>query len=219
MAQEKTVQQGYEVEGTVVTTLKEVGSILGVSTIKTKDIEEGGKYADQVNLVDLGDEDWEQPQKVEVQEKHPMEKPESKEGEVYSELSDEDYASLEDVDKKDIESSFGEPESLEELKETIKEIDTATLEYLARGLDLDWKPTYHANIHRMRIAMEIQKHFFPELFKPKEKKKQSKYGDYSTQQLLDIADKEKVEFKKTGNERIDRMKVITALKESGHLAE
>jgi len=213
-----TQKTGYEINGEVVETLKELASIIGVDKISQKDVEK--KYADQVNIVDLADEEWEnQVHKKEVpEEKHPMERHELSPDEVFTALTDEDRENLKKVDPSEIKSAFPEFEDLDELKEFIKDIDTPTLEYLATGLGVEWNPTYHANIHRMRIAMGIQKHFFPELFVPKEaKKSKAKYGDYSTTDLFKMASEKDIEVTKTGNEPIDRMKVIMELKKNGVL--
>jgi hypothetical protein len=209
---------GYEVEGNVVANLKELADLLGVEKVNKKDIEDGGQYHDIVGIVDLSSADSEEadtpkkPQKV---------KEDVNKDEVYTALSEEDMKNLEDPSvAEEIKSEFPEFENIDELKEFIKDIDTPTLEYMATGMGLEWNPTYHANIHRMRIAMAIQKHFFPELFQPKEsKKKKAKYGDYSTDDLFSIAEEGKIEVKRSGNDPIDRMRVIMKLKEQGILVD
>jgi hypothetical protein len=216
---------GYEVNGEVVTTLKEVAEQLGVGEVKGKDVQEGGKYADQVNLVDLTDDEWEDgyPQKnakASGNEKHPMEEEEIDPDKIFTTLSDEDVETLEDVKPEDIEGSMPDFETLDELKDIIKDIDTHTLEYMATALGLEWNPTYHKNIHRMRVAMAMHKHYFPELFKPKEsKKKNAKYGDFDTDTLYSMLKEEGLSVKRTGNEAIDRMRAITELKQAGQLQD
>jgi hypothetical protein len=213
---------GYEVDGQVFTTLKDVAEALGESKVTKADVEEGGKFADQVALVDLNDEQWENENlRNEVEEEdHPMERSQADTDEVYTALSEQDIKNLESVDAEEIKSAMPTFENLDELKEFIKDIDTATLEYMATGLGLDWNPTYHQNIHRMRVAMAMQKHFFPELFQPKEsKKKKAKYGDHDTDSLFSLAEEKKIEVKRSGNEPIDRMRVIMELKKAGILAE
>ncbi|MNH11750.1 hypothetical protein D3C73_1353410 [compost metagenome] len=101
---------------------------------------------------------------------------------------------------------------IEELKEFIRDIDTPTLEYMVRGLKLTWKPTNNISIHRMRVAMALQAFYFPELFKPKDPKKKGKYGDLSTEELTTMAAEHKLEVPQSGNEPIDRMRLIMALK-------
>ncbi len=218
---------GYEVDGNVVASLKEVSELLGEKVTK-KDIEEGGKFADLVGMVDLKPEATEDD--TTSQETKPATKPETKktsapkedhsDEEVYTALSPEDMENLANVDPDEIQSAFPEFDNLDEVKEFIKDIDTPTLEYLATGLGLEWKPTYHANIHRMRIAMEIQKHFFPEHFKPKESKKsKAKYGDFDTDALFNMVAEHELDVKRSGNDPIDRMRAIMALKKAGVLAE
>lgn len=204
---------GYEVDGHVVATLSELGDLLGVEKITKKDILLGGKYSDVVSLVDL---------EVDPENGNAPIIPGGNvdKSEVFTALSEDDKKNLANVDPEEIKASFPEFEDVDELKEFVKDIDTPTLEYLATGLGLEWNPTYHANIHRMRIAMELKKYFFPELFKPKEsKKKKAKYGDFSTDKLFAMATEAEIEVVKTGNDPIDRMKAIMALKKAGVLAE
>jgi hypothetical protein len=212
MAQQKI---GYKVEEHIVGSLPELADLLGIEKISKKDITGNGDYADVVAIVNLSDGETEEGTKP--AKKKPKE---FTEDEIYTALSPEDMKNLESVDVEEIKSAFPEFEDNEELKEFIKDIDTPTLEYLATGLGLEWNPTYHANIHRMRIAMAIQKHFFPELFQPKDsKKKKAKYGDYDTDTLYQMVTESELEVKRTGNDPIDRMKAINALKKAGIFVE
>jgi hypothetical protein len=214
MAQQQKI--GYEVNGEIVTTLKQVAEKLGVDRVTSKDIQEGGKYADQVNLVDLSDEEEDNVVEVVAEDTDEDDTEEVNKNEIYSTVDEDDI----DLTPEEVKASMPDFETLDELKEFIKDLDTPTLEYLAKGLRLEWTPTYHANIHRMRIAMAMHRYFFPELFKPKEtKKKKAKYGDYSTEQLFKMAEEHGITFKKSGNEPIDRMRVIMELKKAGHLPE
>ena len=200
--------QGYQVGDQVVTNLTEVAGLLGVGKITSKDVAEGGKYADQVQLIDL--------------EEAGSDPGTSDNGgdtgtdEYYSALGDEEIQAT----PQELEEALPDFETLDELKEFIKDIDTPTLEYFAKGLKLDWTPTHHAAIHRMRVAQSMHRHFFPEQFKPKgDKKKKGKFGDLSTDQLFDMVKENKLNVKKSGNEPIDRMRAIMALKTVGVLAE
>lgn len=201
---------GYEIDGQVVATLPELADLLGVDKVTKKDVTGKGQYADLVAMVPLQSEDDEAATEDNTDKE-----------EVYTALSEEDMANLQEVDPEEIKSAFPEFEDNDELKAFIKDIDTPTLEYLATGLGLEWNPTYHQNIHRMRIAMAIQKHFFPELFQPKEsKKKKAKYGDYDTEALYKMVEENKLEIAdRSGNDPIDRMRAISALKKAGVFAE
>ena len=111
-------------------------------------------------------------------------------------------------------------ETLEELKGFIKDIDTDTLEFIATTLSADWSRHENAPINRMRVAMSIQRYFFPELFSPKEesgKKKKAKYADLSNEKLFEMAKAGKVAVETTGHAPIDRMRVIVGLKAAGLL--
>lgn len=211
----------YEVGGNTVGTLKELASLLGVGKVTAKELEQG-KYSDSVSIIDLedenakSDEEWEG-EKLKVYkkpEKHPMES-DLDPDKVYTALTGDEP----EITKKEVLDSFPKFEDLEELKEFIKEMDTPTLEYLARGMELDWLPTYHANIHRMRIAMAMHRYFFPELFEPKESKKKTKYADMTTEHLMEVLEEHGLNLEKTDNEAINRMKAIMLLKKEGHIEE
>jgi len=219
----------YEVDGELLLSLSAVSEVLGEKVTK-KDIEEG-KYSDSVQVVELAEEDEEEVKDVlegktkdtksakPNKEVKKVDAPSRNTEEVYTALSAEDMENLQNITPEEIEAAFPKFDTIDELKDFMKDIDTSTLEYMATGLGLDWKPTYHPNIHRMRISMAIQKHYFPELFKPKEAKKKAKYGDFSTDELFEMAQQNDIEVKKSGNEPIDRMRVIMKLKESGVLEE
>ncbi len=247
---------GYEVDGTVVETLKELAPLLGRDTVTKKQVAE--EYQDIVSIVDLAEEEptddtentgndiepvdsstgdmermdadsesdddgWDDKSvnTKEEDDKHPMErKDDVNKDEIFTELDEEARATLKDITPEEIKATLPEFKEEDELKEFIKDMDTATLEYLAVGMGLEWKPTYHANIHRMRIAMEFKKHFFPEKYQPKEPKaKKAKYGDHDTETLFKMASEAGIEVKKSGNEPIDRMRVIMSLKKEGVLSE
>lgn len=201
---------GYQVGNEVAANLEEVAALLNVSRVTKKDVAEGGKFADQVQMVQLEDEpktDTNEAEDADVQENE-EEKP------FYSALGDEEVK----ASAEQIKESMPDFETLDELKEFIKDLDTPTLEYMARGLGLDWTPTFNASIHRMRVAMEMHKFFFPEQFQPKEpKKKKGKYGDLSTEKLFEMVDERNLIVEKSGNEPIDRMRAIMALKTVGAL--
>ncbi|QPX71686.1 capsid and scaffold protein [Bacillus phage SP8] len=200
----------YEVEGKVVSTLKELSEVLGEKVTK-KDLSEGGKFHDVVSLVDADDA-----AETQVEDSTVKEDNEEKQ-EIYTALTEEDIANLEDVTEEDIKDTIPEFDTLEELKDFIKDLDTTTLEFVATALGLTWNPTYHKNIHRMRVAMALQKHFFPEKFKKTPKEPKAKYGDYSTDELFKMAEESGIEVKRKGNEKIDRLQVINKLKKAGHL--
>jgi hypothetical protein len=212
----------YQVGDEVVASLKEVATLLGVPKVSKKDITGDGEFADIVSLVDVGEmgEEVELDSADESTEQQVSEEDEWEEG--YPQ------GTADTVDPEDIDISpeemmenlpeFGEgKEGLEEFKEFFKDMDTPTAEYIAKALQLEWKPTDHENIHRMRISMAMQRHFFPELFKPKEKKKKAKYGDFSTEQLFTMLSDNKIDVKQSGNEPIDRMRAIMELKKAGVL--
>lgn len=230
---------GYVVNGETANTLAEVAALLGVSKVTQKDVAEGGRFADQVSLIELepatpkepvSDEEFENgyPQNNppvepsdDTQEGNPDDNPNPEDVPEDEDQEDEHEGDNPDVTPAEIMDAMGTFDTLDELKEFIKDVDTPTLEYMAKGLQLHWEPTSNQPIYRMRIAMALHRHFFPEQFKPSEgtKKKKAKYGDFSTKDLAKMARENKVQYKKTGNDAIDRMRLIMALKQSGHLPE
>ncbi|AYP68624.1 hypothetical protein EalM132_00112 [Exiguobacterium phage vB_EalM-132] len=261
----------YQVGNDVAVSLKAVAELLGVSRVSAKDVEEDGKYADQVMILtteevetledadsetapketvedtvnnptdedtsdeevekeatgdsedeSVSDEDWEDPNPVRLKkeeenedEEHPMEREE--EEEPYSAL-EEDV----EIDEEAVRESMPEEfESLDELKEFIKDMDTATLEYMAVGLKLSWKPTEHKNIHRMRIAMAFHNHYFPKketANKANATSKGGKYKDYSTEDLEKLLKDNDVEYKTYEDENIHRMRLVMAAKKHNLLS-
>lgn len=195
---------GIEGEQQAVGSLEEVAAILGVEKVTKKDITGEGEYADLVTIQEVA------ARGVDASEEDKQVMFTSIPGEQVTITAEEAKAAF---------PEFAEGEAgLAELKEAIKDIDTPTLEYLAKAMGAEWEPTYHANIHRMRVAQAVHRVFFPDLFQPKEaKKKKGKYGDLTTEQLMGMAKENKVKWDQSGNEPIDRMRLIMALKASGHL--
>lgn len=224
-----TVKTGYEFEGEVVTNLQELSQLIGVPQVKRKDIEEGGKFADQVNVVDLEDE--EATEQVEEQEQASEEPKSTEATEEVEEATGEDSEweegypqakkeeETQEASAEDILEVLGEIESLDEFKEFFKDLDTETAEICVNALELEIKPTDNPNIYRMRLSMALQRHLFPEHFKPKKSEKKTKYGDFDTNELEAMAKKHKVEYEANPHEGINRMRLIMALKKSGHLAQ
>lgn len=79
---------------------------------------------------------------------------------------------------------------------------------------LEYTPNESQPINRMRMAMAILYSHFPKTSAPK---KQSKYAQYSLEDLMDMAIKNDVVFETTDDERILRMRAIMALRVAGHI--
>jgi len=230
---------GYEYKEEVYTNLVELSQAMGLSKPPTKKEVTEGKYADVVNVIDLDTEDAievaqeEQSTDAETkQEATSSEETDTEESNGEVEASEEEEAwedgypakkagedTQEEANAEDVLEVLGEIESLDEFKEFFKDLDTDTAVICVNALDLEIKPTDNPNIYRMRLSMALQRHLFPEHFKPKKSEKKTKYGDYSTEELEAIAKKNKVEFENNPHEGIHRMRLIMALKKSGHLVE
>lgn len=211
----------------VALTLQELAEKLGIPKVTKKDITGDGEFADLVSIVDV-DETGAGIHVEGMDERDGEDDTDEEEGEEWEEGYPQGNANTVDPDAVDttpeemMELMPDYPdnkEGLEDFKDFFKDLDTPTAEYIARALGLDWKPTDHENIHRMRVSMALQHHLFPSLFTPKEKKKKAKYGDLSTKQLFNLSSEHKLSIKKTGNDPIDRMRVIMELKRAGVLTE
>lgn len=208
----------YQVGEEVVATLAEVATLLGVSKVSGKDVAEGGKFADQVQMVNVDGSDEDEQHEDDTNDG-------SGDQEAANNNSGESYSALPPGEKitatpEEIAAEMPTFKNLDELKEFIKDIDTPTLEYMARGLGMTWNGTDNPAIHRMRIAQAWHRHFFPDMFKPKEdKKKKAKFGDYTTEHLYGLVTEHKLNVKRSGNEPIDRMRAIQALKTVGVLTD
>lgn len=102
------------------------------------------------------------------------------------------------------------------LQRFYKQLDTAVLEDWSSLEGLEYKPcTDSEPIHRMRVAMAILYKHFPKA--PSTNKKKSKYGEYTTESLIQMAMDNDVLVEPTENEQIMRMRVIMALRVHGVL--
>lgn len=102
------------------------------------------------------------------------------------------------------------------LQRFYKQLDTAVLEDWAELEGLTYKPcTDSEPIHRMRVAMAILYKHFPKA--PSASKKKSKYGEYTTECLMQMALDNNVLVEPTDNDQIMRMRVIMALRVHGVL--
>lgn len=125
------------------------------------------------------------------------------------------------ADKKVVEAKVGYPEvgSVADHKALKKVYKGLTDEQLDEWVDLEGltvKLSGHGPIDRMRKCMAITNLHFPKEVTVKTK---SKYADYTTEQLVQMAMDNDVEVKDDkGDMRILRMYTIMALKEAGVLS-
>lgn len=109
--------------------------------------------------------------------------------------------------------TFTDPKVLQKF---YKQLDTAVLEDWASLEGLEYKPCLDSEpIHRMRVAMAILYKHFPKA--PSASKKKSKYGEYTTEYLVQLALDNNVPVETTTNDQIMRMRVIMALRAHGLL--
>lgn len=129
------------------------------------------------------------------------------------------------VDPEDAEQlEYPEVGHFESEKDMKKYVKGLTNEQLAEWCELEgaeYKSNDHVSINRMRMAMAIKGLHFPETAKPKgTTKKKSKYGDYTLEDLAEMAIENDVEVRDSkGDPRIERMYLIMALKAAGLLSQ
>jgi hypothetical protein len=230
MMAKKTI---YVIGGTEeVATLKEVAAVLGVSRVTAKDIE-AGKYPEvEVRVVD------EEPSLFEdVAEEVPMEEPtadavdtaeDTDDDQVLTDTHEDDTQAStdthEDTQEDNVDDAIEYPErgEFKDVKAMKRYIKKLTDEQLKEWCELEgviWKPCEHPAINRMRMAMAIKALHFPETAPKKSSKKKSKYADYTTEQLVQMALENDIVVRDAkGDPRIERMYVIMALREAGLLA-
>lgn len=238
--------QAYEVQGTVVNTLKEVSELLG-EKVTGKDIK-AGKYegvtivtADQE--LDLAHKDEFAKQEVEDHEREYLaELQEQGKLEIImvgdapdkaltnTEDTDTALTNTEEVDEptdavdepSDNQLEYPEVGAFDSEKAIKKYIKALSNEQLAEWVELEgveYKANDHESINRMRQAMAIKALHFPDTApKAGSSKKKSKYSDYTTEQLVEMALDNDVEVRDDkGDPRILRMYTIMALKAAGLL--
>lgn len=219
----------YVVNGEEVNTLKEVAGILGVSRVSKADIE-SGKYDVEVKdaeeaIVDLSTAEEEE---VEVAEEAAEEtteeiQEEAEAAEEGAEDWEEGYPvkaeEEEEVDEEDEEIEFpevGDFEDVNSMKKYIKGLTTEQLQAWCELEGAEWVVNEHPSINRMRMAVAIKSVHFPETAPKKGTKKKSKYAEYTTEELVQMALDNDVHVRDDkGNERILRMYTIVALREAG----
>jgi len=235
----------YVIGGTEeVATLKEVAAVLGVSRVTAKDIE-AGKYPEvEVRVVDDEPALFE-----DVAEEVPTEEPtedtvdtaedtaeDTANDQVLTDTHEDDTQAstdthediAEDTDsdtqEDDVDNAIEYPErgEFKDVKAMKRYIKKLTDEQLFEWCELEgvtWKHCDHPAINRMRAAMAIKSLHFPETAPKKSSKKKSKYADYTTEQLVQMALENDVAVRDAkGDPRIERMYVIVALREAGILA-
>lgn len=101
------------------------------------------------------------------------------------------------------------------LQKFYKQLPTEVVEDWADLESLDYKPSDDPQIHRMRVCMAILYLHFPKA--PSKSKPKSKYSEYTTEQLVQMAIDNEVAFEVCDSQPILRMRAIMALRASGHL--
>ncbi|MMZ43583.1 hypothetical protein D1872_51430 [compost metagenome] len=105
------------------------------------------------------------------------------------------------------------------MKKFYKPLTDAQIQEWCELEGVTWKPNEHASINRMRMIMALKAKHFPDTAPKASSKTKSKYADYTTEQLVELALQHDVEVTgDNGDLRILRMKTIMALREAGVIA-
>lgn len=187
---------GYLVDGELIVGLQALSEKLG-RTVSSKDILDRNIKGVQPVTVVTGSVE---PDDI------PLEKRDTT---VYTALDDEDFTSLSTTPESDFRSSLPEFNNLSDFKQFVADLDTKSLEYLARGLGITWTATYHKHIHRMRISMALRKHLMDPILKVPSGKR-AKYAEMTNEELVAIA----ISYGLTANPvntPLDRIQIISSL--------
>jgi len=110
----------------------------------------------------------------------------------------------------------GSFETEDGLKEFYQKLSDAQLAEWMQLEGIEYKHSDNVGINRMRMAMALTNYHFPKVSMAKKKK--SKYGDYTTEDLVAMAIENNIAIKDDrGDMRILRMYTIMGLKEAGIL--
>lgn len=109
----------------------------------------------------------------------------------------------------------GDFKERKDLQKFYKHLSVEQLEDWVEVEGLEITPTDSEPIYRMRLAMAILYLHFPKA--PAKTKKKSKYADYSTEDLVQMAIDKEVAFEVCEDQRILRMRAIMALRAAGHI--
>lgn len=98
-----------------------------------------------------------------------------------------------------------------DLQKFYKKLDTEVIAEWVELEGLEFKPCPESpSIHRMRLAQAVLYKHFPKA--PSKPKQKSKYADYTTEQLVEMAVANEVPVEATDDLRILRMRTIMALR-------
>ena len=103
----------------------------------------------------------------------------------------------------------GHFEDKKDLQKFYKHLSDEQLAEWLKVEGLEFEPSDSAPINRMRMAMAILYLHFP---KAPAKKKQSKYADYSLEDLVKLALDNSVAYEPCDDDKIHRMRAIMALR-------
>jgi hypothetical protein len=217
----------YVVNGTEeVTSIKEVAKLLGKKVTK-KGIE-AGDYP-EVTLLDA-DAQLDIEHKDEFASKEASDEEQAILDDPSTEVQDEDTPALTDTQEDDTPQDTTEDSSEDDIeypevgafdtdkamKKYIKGLTDQQLQDWCELEGVEWKHNDHESINRMRMAMAIKALHFPDTAPKKGKKSKSKYSDYTTEQLVQMALDEDIEVPDDkGDQRILRMYTIMALRKAG----
>lgn len=110
----------------------------------------------------------------------------------------------------------GEFKDEKAMKKFIKGLSDESLREWCMLEGAEWKACDHESINRMRMAMAIKALHFPSLAPKKSKKSKSKYSQWETEDLVQMALDNDVEVPDDkGDNRILRMYTIMALRKAG----
>ncbi|WCS68434.1 hypothetical protein Goe16_02100 [Bacillus phage vB_BsuM-Goe16] len=220
----KDIEEGkYDVaiEEEAVVALDETGEAIADSIGDIPSEEETLENEGDAKLPEEGEEDILDGVEIIADEEEEVEEPTEEEGseeDNWEEGYPVDTSEEEEEDEEIEYPEVGDFEDEKAIKKYIKGLKDEQLQAWCELEGAEWIENEHRNINRMRMAMAIKAVHFPELAKKPSAKKKSKYANYTTEELVQMALENNVEVRDDkGNDRILRMYTIMALREAGLL--
>jgi hypothetical protein len=204
-----------------VTSIKAVSKLLG-KTVTKKGIE-AGEYP-EVTLLDADAQlDLEHKDAIarqeDEQEQANLGAEDTEDTPALTDTQEDDTPQDATDDSSDDEIEYPEVGSFDTEKAMKKFVKGLTDSQLQEWCELEgatWKANDHESINRMRMAMAIKAIHFPDTAPKKGKKSKSKYAQYETEHLVQMALDNDVEVPDDkGDQRILRMYTIMALRKAG----
>lgn len=220
------MKRTFTMNGKQYTSLMNIARELGVKRVYQRDF-------DKYGIVETTEQDTPaviaQPDEVKVEETKVEEKPvEKKQVAAKKSVKKSEAAEKKAEDKSDkrFTRRVGTPEQIKEVQDSvktmtlvdfsayIKHFSVEALSQMAEDVKVNtWENMANEPIRKMRLLMELKGYYFPNEKTPV--KASSGWKKLSLDELKKVAKKNKVSYKESGDDKIQRMHIVMALNAAG----